>query len=194
MEKEKQLREFNFHGLKLIGVYNPKLDSWWFIGKEVYKCLGVSKAMFSHYMRQVEDKHKTKLNNTKVNEIFVVKKSLTTKKVDNHYETLISESGLYMMASCLGKTEQCKAFRKFVFEDLLVSLRKAEQKTLEEQFDTQEEEIARLRGKVAGLEAELAYWESKRKQARYCLTDNRKNPKHKSNGAEDDWRCMYENY
>lgn len=194
MEKEKQLKEFDFHGLKLIGVYNPNLDSWWFRGKEVYKCLGVSKSAFSKYMKQVDDKHKTKLNSNKINKIFQVSKFETRRNKNNydrvHMEALISEAGLYMMASCFGKTKECEEFRKFVFEDLLVSLRKSEQETLEEKFDTLEEEIARLRGKVAGLQCELAYWENKRKQARDCLTDNRKNPKHK----KDDWSCMYENY
>ena len=199
MEKEKQLKEFNFHGLKLIGVYNPKLDSWWFRGKEVYRCLGVSKRMFLYYMKQVDDKHKKKLNNTKIDKIFVVTKNVTTKKVDNHYETLISESGLYMMASCFGKTKECEEFRKFVFEDLLVSLRKVEQETLKEKFDTLEEvnetleeRVEYLEAQNAGLRAELDYWERKRKQARACLTDNRKNPKAKEN--QDDWACMYENY
>ena len=192
MEKEKQLKEFNFHGLRLIGVYNPNLDSWWFRGKEVYRCLGVSKRMFSYYMKQVDDKHKKQLNSTKVNKIFDYSKLELTKKVNNHYETLISESGLYMMASCFGKTKECEEFRKFVFEDLLVSLRKAEQKTLEEKFDTLEERVDYLEAQNAGLRAELAYWEKKRKQARACLTDNRKNKRAKEN--QDDWACMYENY
>lgn len=190
MEKEKQLKEFNFHGLKLIGVYNPNLDSWWFRGKEVYKCLGVSQQMFSYYMKQVEDKHKKKLYEVRVNEVFENKNFLFPKKSDNRYETLISESGLYMMACCLGKTEQCKEFKKFVFEDLLVSLRKEEQRTLEENFEQLEDKVSYLEAQNAGLKAELAYWETKRKQARACLTDNRKNPKHK----KDDWSFMYENY
>lgn len=192
MEKEKQLKEFNFHGLKLIGVYNPNLDSWWFRGKEVYRCLGVSKSAFSKYMKQVDDKQKTKLNNTKIDKIFKVSKLETMKNVSNRYETLISESGLYMMASCFGKTKECEEFRKFVFEDLLVSLRKAEQRTLEEKFDTLEERVEYLEAQNAGLRAELDYWEKKRKQARACLTDNRKNPKAREN--QDDWTCMYENY
>lgn len=195
MEKEKQLKEFNFHGLRLIGIYNPKLDSWWFRGKEVYRCLGVSKSAFSKYMKQVDDKQKKKLNSDKINKIFQVSKLETRRKNDYervHMETLISESGLYMMASCFGKTKECEEFRKFVFEDLLVSLRKAEQKTLEEKFDTLEERVNYLEAQNAGLRAELAYWEKKRKQARACLTDNRKNPKAKEN--QDDWACMYENY
>lgn len=192
MEKEKQLKEFNFHGLKLIGLYNPNLDSWWFRGKEVYRCLGVSASAFSKYMKQVDDKHKKMLNSTKVNKIFDYSKLEKTKKVNNHYETLISEAGLYRLATCLGKTKECEEFKDFVFEDLLVSLRKAEQRTLEEKFDTLEEEIARLRGKVAGLQCELAYWERKRKQARDCLTDNRKNPNAKEN--QRDWMFDYDNY
>ena len=76
MEKEKQLKEFNFHGLKLIGVYNPNLDSWWFRGKEVYRCLGVSQQMFSYYMKQVDNKQKKKLNNTKIDKVFKNKKYL----------------------------------------------------------------------------------------------------------------------
>lgn len=199
MEKEKQLKEFNFHGLKLIGVYNHKLDSWWFRGKEVYRCLGVSRQVFSHYMKQIKDEHKKKLNCTKVDKIFVVKKSLTTKKVNNHYETLISEAGLYRLATCIGKTKECEEFKDFVFEDLLVSLRKAEQETMKEKFDTLEEvnetleeRVEYLEAQNAGLRAELDYWERKRKQARACLTDNRKNPNAKEN--QDDWTCMYENY
>lgn len=196
MEKEKQLKEFNFHGLKLIGVYNPKLDSWWFRGKEVYRCLGVSARMFTYYMKQVDDKQKKKLNNTKIDKIFQVTKNVKRRNENNydrvHTETLISESGLYMMASCFGKTKECEEFRKFVFEDLLVSLRKAEQRTLEEKFDTLEERVEYLEAQNAGLRAELAYWERKRKQARACLTDNRKNPKAREN--QDDWAYMYENY
>ena len=202
MEKEKQLKEFDFHGLRLIGVYNPNFDSWWFRGKEVYRCLGVSKQMFSYYMKQVDDKHKKKLKSDKVNKIFQVKNFLTRRENDYdrvHMETLISESGLYMMASCFGKTKECEEFRKFVFEDLLVSLRKAEQETMKEKFDTLEEvndtleeRVEYLEAQNAGLRAELAYWEKKRKQARACLTDNRKNQKAKEN--QDDWTCMYENY
>lgn len=192
MEKEKQLKEFNFHGLRLIGVYNPKLDSWWFRGKEVYRCLGVSQQMFSYYMKQVDNKHKKKLNNTKIDKIFKNKKSLCMKNVSNRYETLISEAGLYRLAACLGKTKECEEFKDFVFEDLLVSLRKAEQRTLKEKFDTLEERVDYLEAQNAGLRAELAYWERKRKQARACLTDNRKNPNAKEN--QDDWACMYENY
>ena len=85
MEKEKQLKEFDFHGLKLIGLYNPNLDSWWFRGKEVYRCLGVSASAFSKYMKQVDDKHKKMLNSTKVNKIFDFSKLEKTKKVNNHY-------------------------------------------------------------------------------------------------------------
>ncbi len=192
MEKEKQLKEFDFHGLRLMGVYNPKLDSWWFRGKEVYRCLGVSQSAFSKYMKQIDDKHKKNLNSTKVNKIFDYSKLEFTKKVNNHYETLISESGLYRLATCLGKTKECEEFKDFVFEDLLVSLRKAEQETLEEKFNTLEEENVRLRAKVAGLQYELDYWERKRKQARACLTDNRKNKRAREN--QDDWTCMYENY
>lgn len=192
MEKEKQLKEFDFHGLKLIGLYNPSLDSWWFRGKEVYRCLGVNRQMFSYYMKQIKEEHKKKLSCTKVDKIFVVKDFFTTKKSDNHYETLISEAGLYRLATCLGKTKECEEFKDFVFEDLLVSLRKAEQETLEEKFDTLEERVEYLEAQNAGLRAELNYWERKRKQARACLTDNRKNPKAKEN--QDDWTCMYENY
>lgn len=197
MEKEKQLKEFDFHGLKLIGLYNPNLDSWWFRGKEVYRCLGVSQQMFSYYMKQVDDKHKKKLNNTKIDKIFQNKKSLLRRKEENdydrvHMETLISEAGLYRLAACLGKTKECEEFRKFVFEDLLVSLRKAEQETMKEKFETLEERVDYLETKVAGLQYELDYWEKKRKQARACLTDNRKNPKVREN--QDDWTCMYENY
>lgn len=195
MEKEKQLKEFNFHGLKLIGVYNHKLDSWWFRGKEVYRCLGVSKSAFSKYMKQADDKQKKKLNSNKINKIFQVSKLETRRKNDYervHMETLISESGLYMMASCFGKTKECEEFRKFVFEDLLVSLRKAEQETMKEKFDTLEDRVDYLEAQNAGLRAELDYWERKRKQARACLTDNRKNPNAKEN--QDDWACMYENY
>ena len=136
-------------------------------------------------MKQLDDKHRKRLNNTKVDKIFVVTKNVTTKKVDNHYETLISEAGLYMMASCLGKTKECEEFRKFVFEDLLVSLRKAEQEMLEERVEY-------LEAQNAGLRAELNYWERKRKQARDCLTDNRKNPHAKEN--QDDWMFDYDNY
>ena len=107
-------------------------------------------------------------------------------------ETLISESGLYTMASCFGKTKECEEFRKFIFEDLLVSLRKAEQETMKEKFETLEERVNYLEAQNAGLRAELDYWEKKRKQARACLTDNRKNPNVKEN--QDDWACMYENY
>ena len=200
MEKEKQLKEFDFHGLRLIGVSNPNFDSWWFRGKEVYRCLGVSASAFSKYMKQVDNKHKKQLNNTKIDKIFNFSKLEKMKKnVSNHYETLISESGLYMMASCFGKTKECEEFRKFVFEDLLVSLRKAEQETMKEKFDTLEEvndtleeRVEYLEAQNAGLRAELAYWEKKRKQARACLTDNRKNQKAKEN--QDDWTCMYENY
>ena len=127
-----------------------------------------------------------------MDKIFVVKDFFTTKKSDNHYETLISEAGLYRLATCLGKTKECEEFKDFVFEDLLVSLRKAEQETLEEKFDTLEERVEYLEAQNAGLRAELNYWERKRKQARACLTDNRKNPKAKEN--QDDWTCMYENY
>ena len=194
MEKEKQLKEFNFHGLRLIGVYNPKLDSWWFRGKEVYRCLGVSARMFSYYMKQVDDKHKKKLKSNKICKLFnintVITKNVTT--VEAQMETLISESGLYRLATCIGKTKECEEFKDFVFEDLLVSLRKAEQKTLKEKFDTLEERVDYLEAQNAGLRAELAYWERKRKQARACLTDNRKNPKAREN--QDDWACMYENY
>lgn len=195
MEKEKQLKEFNFHGLRLIGVYNPNFDSWWFRGKEVYRCLGVSKSAFSKYMKQVDDKQKKKLNSNKINKIFQVSKLETRRKNDYervHMETLISESGLYMMASCFGKTKECEEFRKFVFEDLLVSLRKAEQETMKEKFETLEERVNYLEAQNTGLRAELDYWEKKRKQARACLTDNRKNPNVKEN--QDDWACMYENY
>lgn len=194
MEKEKQLKEFNFHGLKLMGVYNPNLDSWWFRGKEVYRCLGVSPRMFSYYMKQVENKQKTKLKSNQICKVFgintVFTKNVTT--VEAQLETLISESGLYMLACCLGKTEQCKDFKKFVFEDLLVSLRKAEQRTLEENFEQLEDRVSYLEAQNAGLKAELAYWETKRKQARDCLTDNRKNKRAREN--QDDWTCMYENY
>ena len=197
MEKEKQLKEFNFHGLKLIGVYNPNFDSWWFRGKEVYRCLGVSQQMFSYYMKQVDNKQKKKLNNAKIDKIFQNKKSLLRRKEENdydrvHMETLISEAGLYRLAACLGKTKECEEFRKFVFEDLLVSLRKAEQETMKEKFDTLEDRVDYLEAQNAGLRAELAYWERKRKQARACLTDNRKNPNAKEN--QDDWAYMYENY
>lgn len=195
MEKEKQLKEFNFHGLKLIGVYNHKLDSWWFRGKEVYRCLGVSKSAFSKYMKQADDKQKKKLNSNKINKIFQVSKLETRRKNDYervHMETLISESGLYMMASCFGKTKECEEFRKFVFEDLLVSLRKAEQETMKEKFDTLEDRVDYLEAQNAGLRAELDYWERKRKQARACLTDNRKNPNAKEN--QDDWTFDYDNY
>ena len=197
MEKEKQLKEFNFHGLRLIGVYNPNFDSWWFRGKEVYRCLGVSQQMFSYYMKQVDNKQKKKLNNAKIDKIFQNKKSLLRRKEENdydrvHMETLISEAGLYRLAACLGKTKECEEFRKFVFEDLLVSLRKAEQETMKEKFDTLEDRVDYLEAQNAGLRAELAYWERKRKQARACLTDNRKNPNAKEN--QDDWAYMYENY
>lgn len=192
MEKEKQLKEFDFHGLKLIGLYNPNLDSWWFRGKEVYRCLGVSQQMFSYYMKQVDDKQKKKLNNTKIDKIFKNKKSLCMKNVSNRYETLISEAGLYRLATCLGKTKECEEFKDFVFEDLLVSLRKAEQETLEEKFDTLEERVEYLEAQNAGLRAELNYWERKRKQARACLTDNRKNPNAKEN--QRDWMFDYDNY
>ena len=192
MEKEKQLKEFDFHGLKLIGLYNPNLDSWWFRGKEVYRCLGVNRQMFSYYMKQIKEEHKKKLSCTKVDKIFVVKKSLTTKKADNHYETLISEAGLYRLAACLGKTKECEEFKDFVFEYLLVSLRKAEQETLEEKFDTLEEKVDYLEAQNAGLRAELDYWERKRKQARACLTDDRKNPRAKAN--QRDWMFDYDNY
>lgn len=174
MEKEKQLKEFDFHGLKLIGLYNPNLDSWWFRGKEVYRCLGVSAKMFSYYMKQVKDEHKKKLSCTKVDKIFDFQKNWKTKKADNHYETLISEAGLYRLATCLGKTKECEEFKDFVFEDLLVSLRKAEQETLEEKFDTLEERVDYLEAQNAGIRAELDYCERKRKQARACLTDDRK--------------------
>ena len=194
MEKEKQLKEFNFHGLRLIGVYNPNLDSWWFRGKEVYRCLGVSARMFSYYMKQVDDKHKKKLKSNKICKLFnintVFTKNVTT--VEAQMETLISESGLYRLATCIGKTKECEEFKDFVFEDLLVSLRKAEQEMLEERVDTLEEENIRLRAKVAGLRAELAYRERKRKQARECLTDNRKNPHVKEN--QKDWMFDYDNY
>lgn len=215
MEKEKQLKEFNFHGLKLIGVYNPKLDSWWFRGKEVYRCLGVSSRMFSYYMKQIDNKHKKKLKSNKICKLFnintIVTKNVTT--VEAQMETLISESGLYRLATCIGKTKECEEFRKFVFEDLLVSLRKAEQRTLEEEnktleewidiqeewINTKEEKIETLEERVeyleaqnAGLRAELNYWERKRKQARACLTDDRKNPRSKSN--QSDWMFDYDNY
>ena len=195
MEKEKQLKEFDFHGLRLIGVYNPNFDSWWFRGKEVYRCLGVSKRMFSYYMKQVDDKHKKKLKSDKVNKIFQVKNFLTRRENDYdrvHMETLISESGLYMMASCFGKTKECEEFRKFVFEDLLVSLRKAEQETLKEKFDTLEERIEYLETQNAGLRADLNYWKSRMKQIRYYSKDDRKNPRSKSN--QSDWMFDYDNY
>lgn len=197
MEKEKQLKEFDFHGLRLIGLYNPNLDSWWFRGKEVYRCLGVSAPLFTYYMKQIKDEHKTKLNSTKVNEIFHFKKSLKRRKGNNDYErvhteTLISESGLYRLATCIGKTKECEEFKDFVFEDLLVSLRKAEQETLEEKFDTLEDRVSYLEAQNAGLKAELDYWERKRKQARDCLTDNRKNPNAKEN--QRDWMFDYDNY
>ena len=194
MEKEKQLKEFDFHGLKLVGLYNPNLDSWWFRGKEVYRCLGVSARMFSYYMKQVDDEQKKKLKSNKICKLFgtntVITKNVTT--VEAQKETLISEAGLYRLAACLGKTKECEEFKDFVFEDLLVSLRKAEQETLEEKFDTLEEENVRLRAKVAGLQYELDYWERKRKQARACLTDNRKNPNAKEN--QRDWMFDYDNY
>ena len=192
MEKEKQLKEFNFHGLKLIGVYNPNLDSWWFRGKEVYRCLGVSQSAFSKYMKQVDDKHKKNLNSTKVNKIFDYSKLEFTKKVNNHYETLISESGLYRLATCLGKTKECEEFKDFVFEDLLVSLRKAEQKTMKEKFDTLEERIEYLETQNAGLRADLNYWKSRMKQVRYYSKDDRKNPRSKAN--QRDWIFDYDNY
>ena len=192
MEKEKQLKEFNFHGLRLIGVYNPKLDSWWFRGKEVYRCLGVSAPLFTYYMKQIKEEHKTKLNSTKIDKVFDFKKSLKTKKSDNHYEILISEAGLYRLATCIGKTKECEEFKDFVFEDLLVSLRKAEQKTLEEKFETLEERIEYLEAQNAGLREDLNYWQDRMKHIRYYSKDNRKNPKAKEN--QDDWACMYENY
>ena len=192
MEKEKQLKEFDFHGLKLIGLYNPNLDSWWFRGKEVYRCLGVSSRMFSYYMKQVDDEQKKKLNNTKIDKIFMITKNVTMKNVSNRYETLISEAGLYRLAACLGKTKECEEFKDFVFKDLLVSLRKAEQETLEEKFDTLEERVDYLEAQNAGLRAELDYWERKRKQARACLTDDRKNPRAKAN--QRDWMFDYDNY
>lgn len=213
MEKEKQLKEFNFHGLKLIGVYGPKSDSWWFRGKEVYRCLGVSKQMFSYYMKQVDDKHKMKLNNTKIDKIFMVKKSFTMKNVSNRYETLISEAGLYMLASCFGKTKECEEFRKFVFEDLLVSLRKAEQEMLEERVDTLEEwtdaqeewintkeeendtlkeRIKYLEAQNEGLRADINYWQDRMKQIRYYSKDDRKNPRAKA--KQRDWMLDYDNY
>lgn len=215
MEKEKQLKEFDFHGLRLIGVYGPKSDSWWFRGKEVYRCLGVSSRMFSYYMKQVNDKHKKKLKSNKICKLFgintVVTKNVTT--VEAQMETLISEAGLYRLATCIGKTKECEEFKDFVFEDLLVSLRKAEQEMLEEKVDTLEEwtdaqeewintkeeenetlkeRVDYLETKVAGLQYELDYWEKKRKQARDCLTDNRKNPKAKAN--QRDWMFDYDNY
>ena len=192
MEKEKQLKEFDFHGLKLIGLYNPNLDSWWFRGKEVYRCLGVSSRMFSYYMKQVDDEQKKKLNNTKIDKIFMITKNVTMKNVSNRYETLISEAGLYRLAACLGKTKECEEFKDFVFKDLLVSLRKAEQETMKEKFDTLEERVDYLEAQNAGLRAELDYWERKRKQARACLTDDRKNPRAKAN--QRDWMFDYDNY
>lgn len=194
MEKEKQLKEFDFHGLKLIGLYNPNLDSWWFRGKEVYRCLGVSARMFSYYMKQVDDEQKKKLKSNKICKLFgtntVITKNVTT--VEAQKETLISEAGLYRLAACLGKTKECEEFKDFVFKDLLVSLRKAEQETLEEKFDTLEERVDYLEAQNAGLRAELAYWERKRKQARACLTDDRKNPRAKVN--QRDWMFDYDNY
>ena len=194
MEKEKQLKEFDFHGLKLIGLYNPNLDSWWFRGKEVYRCLGVSSRMFSYYMKQVDDEQKKKLKSNKICKLFgtntVITKNVTT--VEAQKETLISEAGLYRLAACLGKTKECEEFKDFVFKDLLVSLRKAEQETLEEKFYTLEEKVDYLEAQNAGLRAELDYWERKRKQARACLTDDRKNPRAKAN--QRDWMFDYDNY
>lgn len=128
MEKEKQLKEFDFHGLRLIGVYNPNLDSWWFRGKEVYRCLGVSKRAFSYYMKQVDDKQKTKLCIREINDIFRINDYENPK--DNHYEWLISESGLYNFAACLGRTEECKDFRDWLLDYLPSALRKTENETL----------------------------------------------------------------
>lgn len=107
-------------------------------------------------------------------------------------ETLISESGLYMMASCFGKTKECEEFRKFVFEDLLVSLRKAEQETMKEKNDTLKERVEYLEAQNAGLREDLNYWQDRLKHIRYYSKDNRKNPKAREN--QRDWTSDYDNY
>lgn len=178
---DKQVKEFNFHGIKLNGIYNPNLDSWWFKGKDVYRCLNVSHRMMVHYMKHIDDRNKIKLNVNKVNEIFRSYISCTDEKFkvnnlsttkDNHKEWLISESGLYRLVACFGNTKECEEFRNWVFNDLLVTIRKVEQETMEDK-------ITYLEAQNAELNEELRYWRNKVKYAREILTDNRNNPKYK---------------
>ena len=171
---DKQIKEFNFHGIKLNGIYNPNFDSWWFKGKDVYRCLNVSRRMMSHYMKQIDDRNKIKLNVNKVNEIFHGYKLCNNEEINipNHKEWLISESGLYRLVACFGNTKECEEFRNWVFNDLLVTIRKVEQETMEDK-------IAYLEAQNAGLNEELRYWRNKAKYAREILTDNRNNPKYK---------------
>ncbi len=170
---DKQVKEFNFHGIKLTGIYNPNLDSWWFKGKDVYRCLNISHRMMVHYMKQIDNRNKIKLNVNKVNEIFRSYISCTDEKSkDNHKEWLISESGLYRLVACFGNTKECEEFRNWVFNDLLVTIRKVEQETMEDK-------ITYLEAQNAGLSEELRYWRNKVKYAREILTDNRSNPKYK---------------
>ena len=171
---DKQVKEFNFHGIKLTGIYNPNLDSWWFKGKDVYHCLNVSRRMMSHYMKRIDNRNKVKLNVSIINGIFHGYKSCNNGEIDipDHSEWLISESGLYRLVACFGNTKECEEFRNWVFNDLLVTIRKVEQETMEDK-------ITYLEAQNAGLNEELRYWRNKVKYAREILTDNRNNPKYK---------------
>lgn len=188
---DKQVKEFNFHGIKLNGIYNPNLDSWWFKGKDVYRCLNVSHRMMVHYMKQIDDNNKIKLRSDKVDKLFYCTRYVQRFDIDSknqvkdfvtmykHMEWLISESGLYRLVACFGNTKECEEFRNWVFNDLLVTIRKVEQKALTGELEKAEDKITYLEAQNAGLNEELKYWRNKVKYAREILTDNRNNPKHK---------------
>ena len=83
------------------------------------------------------------------------------------------------MVACFGNTKECEEFRNWVFNDLLVTIRKVEQKTLTGELEKAEDKVAYLEAQNAGLNEELRYWHNKAKYAREILTDNRNNPKYK---------------
>lgn len=94
---DKQIKEFNFHGIKLNGIYNPNLDSWWFKGKDVYRCLNVSRRMICYYLKSINNKDKVKLNSGDIDLMFGTKHDKYNNQ--NHLEWILSESAIWYIIS-----------------------------------------------------------------------------------------------